>query len=184
MSLVQSASRGLPAPTILTQAQWQRLTALHWSNPHTSRLRQAIGDDKLCAAFDPTADCWVLARICRVQVQKAYGSKAYTAPENVPIIWKHWRNDDTGQALSIDDHTLVEYVRRCDSWTRASAITAEVDASDARREAAISEAATQVAEALADEHKLFRRLNEEQGVIHHRKGGHEGGVISSASLWR
>jgi len=105
---------------VLTGKQWGALKRIRWSDTHSRRLQQRVGDDKLVAGFDRKAKHWVLARLCDTTVMTKFGVRTIPTRETAPIIWKHWLDDD-GVPLRIDDPRLITYIRRCDLWRQGPA---------------------------------------------------------------
>lgn len=168
----------------MTESQMRRILALNWKNEHSARLQRAIGCKTLVVAWRSDLGRWVLANVERVRVGKSFGMRTYEEFEDVPVVWKVWQDDD-GSFLDITDPQLVPYIRKCDGTTGgAERMLAAVEAGDARRDAELKAVAAEAADGLVDRIKWFRNRVDESGHIAHRKGGHEGGKISTASLWR
>lgn len=168
----------------MSESQMRRILALNWKNPHSTRLQRAIGCNTLVCAWRADIGRWLLANVERVRVGKSFGMRTYEEYEDVPVVWKVWQDDD-GSFLDITDPQLVPYIRKCDGTTGGSErMLAAVAADDARKDAEIKAIAAETADGLVDRIKWFRQKADEGGLVAHRKGGHEGGKISSASLWR
>ena len=115
----------------LTKEQYDRVRSLQWDNPHTRRLRQLTGDERLMVAWDPiggTTDPlgqvppgrWAVARLCRRTVVSHFGEKLCHDFEWVPVIVGHLE-DGTGRTpvpMRPDDPRVPDMVRRADMWKR------------------------------------------------------------------
>lgn len=168
----------------MTESQMKRILALNWKNPHSARLQRAIGCNTLVCAWRADLGRWILGNVERVRVGKSFGMRTYEEFEDVPVVWKVWQDDD-GSFLDITDPQLIPYIRKCDGVTGGSdRMLASVAADDARREAERKAVAHEAAEGLVDRIKWFRQKADETGFVPHRKGGNEGGRISTASIWR
>jgi hypothetical protein len=113
----------------LSAQRYQRAQRIRWKNRHSRRLQQLVGDDRLVVGFDGavknddgTTGCWVLARVCKRTVVQKYFSRELATEERVPVIFKHWIDDETGLPLSIEDPRLPDYLMMCDSHRRADAM--------------------------------------------------------------
>lgn len=160
----------------------REIQLLSWDNPHSTRIQRECGDSQLCMAFSHKLDCWVLARRIDVLVGDAPGTLM-----RLPIVWKEWREDDTKKPLSPNHHQLSQYIRECDSHQGvvAQRIKDDLDADDAKREADEDKKVREASEVFAEMMKPhLAQMASDDGIIHHRKGGHEDGKISTAALWR
>ena len=160
----------------------REIQLLSWDNPHSTRIQRECGDSQLCMAFSHKLDCWVLARRIDVLVGDAPGTLM-----RLPIVWKEWREDDTKKPLSPNHHQLSQYIRECDSHQGvvAQRIKDDLDADDIKRELDEDKKVREASEVFAEMMKPhLAQMASDDGIIHHRKGGHEGGKISTAALWR
>lgn len=168
----------------MTESQMKRILALNWKTAHSVRLQKATGDDKLVCAYRGDTDRWLLARVERVRVGKVFGFRSYEEFEDVPVTWKVWQDDD-GSKLEITDPRLLPYIQKCDNQTGADVrVNAAVALYDQMQDEAPRRAAADMLAHAMDRIKDFRRGADSLGLTHHRKGGHEGGRVSSNSLWR
>lgn len=173
-----------PAPRIIGEEDYRKCMALDWNTSHTTRLREAMGDDLLCVAFDPNparenGPCWLVARLVRTQVRLAYGSGTYAETRLVPTIIDEWRNTD-GTARSIDDPRLYGMLQRSDLTNgRTMSFGKDIDKVRLDSHKAIREIAQQ-----ESMRKAFAKLADQIGGSRHRKLGTEGGKISTTSIWR
>lgn len=168
----------------LNERQVQKLLSLNWKGPHSARLQREIGDPQLVVAFRGDINRWLLARVERVRVNRTFGSSTVPSYEDLPVVWKIWQDDD-GSFLDITDPRLVPYIRKCDGTTGgAERMKAAIEIADKTKEAREQAAIAEMVDDMVDRIKVFRRLADDAGIVPHRKGGHEGGKISSASLWR
>ena len=169
-------------PPYLPAEHYNYLQTLHWENEHTARIRRVIGDDKLCMAYSPKAQCWAVARKVRVHVR--FG-QLEPVPMDTPMIWMFWV-DDNGVALEPDDARLENTIRFGDTWKRgANAIIDDVEASEKVVHDAVDKAAEDARDDLARElQPALAKAASDLGLVRHRALGTEGGKISTASLWR
>lgn len=173
-----------PPPRIIGEEDYRKCMALDWKTSHTTRLREAMGDDLLCVAYDPNparenGPCWLIARLVNTQVQLAYGSGTYTEIRLVPTIIDEWRNTD-GTARSIDDPRLYGMLQKADLTNgRFKSFGKDIDQLKLESHKAIRDIAQQ--ESLR---KSFAKLADKIGGSRHRKLGTEGGKISTTSIWR
>lgn len=180
--MIQVADRAPSIPCI-GEAQFARIQALRWDNPHSTRLQAVTGCKELVTAFDPSRSCWLLATRIPVFVRHPLPNGKWDKTlERGVLVWDTWT--DNGQALSIDDPRLEDYVRRCDRSTQRTKWSDEVAADAAAREAA----ADREIEALArseDLRRAFAKLADRRGMSGgHRKLSSEGGRISTALISR
>ena len=103
----------------ISKERYDRAQRIHWKNPHTRRLQQVVGDDKLYVGFDNKIKKWVLARLCKRFIVQQYGRKELASEVNVPVIWKTWEEGVGGRGLSITHPDLPEFIMKCDRWRRA-----------------------------------------------------------------
>lgn len=106
-------------PRFISQERYKRTQRINWNNPHTKRLQQIVGDDKLYVGFDNKAQRWVIARLCRRYIVERWGKRELTSEVQVPVIWKTWEEGAGGKALHPSHPELPGYLMRCDRWRRA-----------------------------------------------------------------
>lgn len=169
-----------PDPPALPSHVYEYNQSLHWENPYTTKVREALADPKLCMAWNPKAGCWCMAR--KVMCHVKYGKLAPVLLE-VPFIWGYWVGPD-GEPLSPEDPRLILTIRAGDLQTRGvDGVIGDIEADEARREA-------DTEKANADKHEEFSdRLRHvlkkvDVGATRHRPLGTAGGKISTAALWR
>lgn len=174
----------MPALTIpcLPAEHYRYLQTLHWENVHTTRIRQEIGDDKLCMAYSPQAACWVLARKVRVHVKVPGLAPALV---ETPFIWMNWVGP-AGEALPPDDPRLITTIRFGDTWTRGDkAIVGEVESSENAHHEAADKALADHHEDVAKELRpALAKAASELGLVHHRDTGNDAKKITSAGIWK
>lgn len=172
-----------PPPT-LSEAAYKAVESLSWKNEWTDKVVRETGVQTFCMAYNPHRHVWLLANRIRMRIARGYTQEPLPRYEMVPYVWGEWRDDD-GRPLAPYDPRLPDYVRSCDLQNdeaqRAKArMELEVKNglqrdSDNRIEAmALDSSMRRAAAAFADS----------VGHSPHRLGGHEGGVISSAALWK
>lgn len=168
----------------MSEEDYRYCISLDWKTSHTTRLRQAMGDDLLCCAFDPNplrenGPCWLIARLVNTQIRLAYGSGFYTEIAMVPYVIDEWRNPD-GTARSIDDPRLYGMLQRSDLTNgRTRSFGKDVDKARLESHKAIRDMARD--DSLR---KAFAKAADEIGYARHRPLGSEGGKISTANVWR
>lgn len=166
----------------ISEKMAREIQLLNWENPHTARIRLECNDPQLCMAYSHRQDCWVLARKIDVLVGENPGTLM-----RLPMVWKEWRDDGTKKPLSPNHPQLTQYIRECDTHQSvvAKRIQDDLDAAEKAEVEKEEKRLTAAAEAFADMMKPhLAQMASDDGFIAHRKGGHEGGKISSASLWR
>ena len=129
----------------MPEEDFKKVSSVNWKNAHSRRLQQATGDDLLVMGFLPWVEYkvgsethrgyWALARICKRRVMKTYESMNITeaVEEQVPVIWKHWKDDETNKPLSPTDPRLVEYVKWCDAQNHEQSLIRNIYAEQERR---------------------------------------------------
>ena len=162
----------------------RKLLAMDWQNAHTARIRQATGDPRICMAFSPQLQCWVLARM--VDVLVGHTKETPGQLMSIPFVWKEWRTDDTRQPLSPNDPQLVPYILDCDTSRGqvAQRVQDDLDAAELHTEKESERKLKEAAEAWAPH--LQRQLQMQMardGYVHHRDTGNDAKRISSAALW-
>ena len=103
----------------ISKDRYLRAQRINWKNPHTQRIQQIVGDDKLYVGFDKKIKKWVIARLCQRYIVEKWGRRDRTSEVRVPIIWKTWEEGVGGQGLAITHPDLPEYIMKCDRWRRA-----------------------------------------------------------------
>ena len=106
-------------PRFISKDRYDRAKRIHWKNPHTSRIQQIVGDDKLFVGFDKKIKKWVIARLCKRYIVENWGRREMTSEVNVPVIWKTWEEGVNGRALPVTHPDLPKYIMKCDRWRRA-----------------------------------------------------------------
>lgn len=131
---------------IMSEEEFQKITSVNWKNAHSRRLQQATGDDLLVIGFCPWvtyevdglpySGYWALARLVKRRVMRTYDSMNITeaVEEVVPVVWKHWKDDETNRPLSPTDTRLVEYIRWCDSQNPDQTLIRNIYAAQEERE--------------------------------------------------
>lgn len=172
-------------PTSLSEKQVRRILALDWKTAHSTRLQRATGDDKLVCAWRGDLGRWVLARLERVAVGRTFGVRSYVSFEELPVVWKVWQSDD-GRYLDITDPQLLPYIRKCDNAAGGvERVLAGIELADREADEVPAKMAAELAQIAVDDHRGWRKIADQAGYgVAHRRGGQEGGKISSASLWR
>jgi hypothetical protein len=132
---------------IMSEEEFQKISSVNWKNQHSRRLQQATGDDLLVIGFCPWvtyavdgvphSGYWALARLVKRRVMRTYDSMNITeaVEEVVPVVWKHWKDDETNKPLSPVDTRLVEYIRWCDSQNPDQVLIRNIYAAQEEREA-------------------------------------------------
>lgn len=182
--MIEWGHRARP-PRILSEEEYRALNALDWNTSHTRRLREGVGDDRLCCAYDPNparehGPCWLISRLMPTQVGYHYGRKVvYSETFMFPMLIDEWRNED-GTPRSITDPRLIATVMRSDTQ-RSNRLDPNPAINRARLE---SERA--IEELARDDRlrKAMAALADHHGVSYHRPLGSEGGKISTSSIWR
>ena len=103
----------------ISQDRYKRTQRINWRTPHTKRIQQLVGDDKLYVGFDAKIKRWVFARLCKRFIIEKWGRRECTSEVMVPVIWKTWEEGVGGRPLSIAHPELPQYIMRCDRWRRA-----------------------------------------------------------------
>ena len=177
MAIVAATER---LPDALSEGDYRHAQGLHWGNAVTRALMQATGDPYVCAAYDPRRECWVLGRHIKITVR---GDDGGLTVRDGRYPWLEWR-DENRVALSPTDPRLIPHVLYC---ARGAEVLKDIEAGEAEKDAARKSRIRDVASSMARDDTLRRvigRLGDDDGYVHHRRGGHEGGKISTASLWR
>jgi len=117
-------------PQFISKERYKRAMRINWKTPHTRRLQQIIGDDKLVVGFDGRIKKWVIARLCKRYIVESYGRREFTSEVNVPMIWKTWEEGVGGRGLPITHPELPEYIMSCDRWRRAKELDKQWDYND------------------------------------------------------
>lgn len=166
----------------ISEKMAREIQLLDWDNVHSLRIRAECNDPQLCIAYSPKLNCWVLARKIDVLVGESPGTLM-----RLPIVWKEWREDDTKKPLSPNHPQLSQYIRECDTHQSvvAQRIQDDLDAAEKAEVENEQKRLTASAEAFAEMMKPhLSQMASDDGFVSHRKGGHEGGKISTAALWR
>lgn len=103
----------------ISQERYKRAQRINWKTPHTRRIQQVVGDDRLYVGYDAKIERWVIARLCKRFIVEKWGRRECTSEVMVPIIWKTWEEGAGGKPLSITHPELPQYIMRCDRWRRA-----------------------------------------------------------------
>jgi hypothetical protein len=127
---------GLLKHKVLSEDLYNKLSVLKWDNPHTKRLRLALGDPLVAVAWvpwwelnlNPDLGCWLLGamRSCTVKKRLNLDGVAHQEDMYVPVgaIKDHDGNPHTmAKALSITDPRVPDYLRSWDKAQQGTAMT-------------------------------------------------------------
>lgn len=168
------------ATMTVKELQWIR--SIHWDNEHTRMISAALGDERACVGFDPTATldgkarslkvgCWLFARICKVKLTgpgTGPGDFAVT-----PRVWWPWRDLETKHPLPIHDPRVMGWWRQSDQQrTGENHTTKQREAVAANLERVEDQKARNIGLMLKDDFKVFKRLGDQvSGFTGKEKGG-------------
>lgn len=171
---------------LISVDDYKRTKRIDWNNVHSKRLQELTGDSTLVVGFDSETQKWLIACIRERAVVPEMGSEERLHRENVPVVWAAW--DDTpfgghGQALSILDPRLADYVNACNRAKNPS----EIDRSFAMHKLKLKgqiEAGKREMHEKAKEMAphLAKLVDEKSGYIGRERGGGERKVFYPGCL--